>query len=994
MPRPQNTQIVGSDAARADRPRETALATVANPVNTFAAPAADNEFTQLAQGLGALHEPLARMQAQQDRDAREAAIREAKARAEQATNPQTADASDLIDRTPPAYRQDVQFAFQDGIGQRLGVQAKQDYLDAYSKASQDPNFNLDKFTADFRQEHLAGLPASVAIHTASQLDSGIEVARGEHRRLLEKRAIESRNANLAAAYSGIDFTADVTRQMIDRKAATDTYVAAGGTPAEATKALLSHVEGRSVALGGRPDLFSIFDQEVEGLGMKLADTAGLREAVEKAKHQATLQQKNTINETTLVTRAEQLDGINKMLEDGTAVKMGEAAFAAHLKQFMSSDGSGALTEEGYVSHMTKFRAALAVEHDKAYTAQVLADGKGWLLTEKQAGPVLAAALDRAGVMDALAKGASGQASPEVFSQAANAVVAAHDGTKVAFVDKRLKGAFDALLQSVPKPGEPPSNQFVAMSRLYGAMARSSKPLAQAYAGDKVGPMLDAFNRATTEGQVNPTEAVRQAYAMVDPENIKAAEERVQKDPSFRATVADKSRSAMRSIFGSGGAAASWRFLPGMDTLGFRPQTGAMEKWAGDMALNYVKLNPTRSDDEVIDYVKSQAESNWFFEPTSKAYVQLPPALNNEHVQKAITGYLDAVKAQNPDSKPELTSEGNGLYTLHLTPNGSPVGVAVAQHVPVQTMLALRNAQTGLDVNTEVPALRELKAKIVAGTATPEDIKGNEFALSKARTMGLWDANVQQKADQAVAKAAVEKSVTQLEPAIRTAMTRGEYNVSAAVKPKGSFTAGVAQQFLQQGDHAGALTVMAEGIATKVYSDSKGAHTIGVGYNMDANAKTLAEDFRKAGIPPELAPEIKAGTRHITIEQAMRLYQAVKPRYEAAARDAVDKSYPGEWNKLAPNVQAVLTDLAYQTGPAGVAKFKDGLSRLFQGDLSGSGFETSYLKPSGERVTDSRRHTLRTAMLRNTTSFQTLLTHASKQPANALQAGVLARGATP
>jgi GH24 family phage-related lysozyme (muramidase) len=994
MPRPQSTQIVPTDASRVARPQDAVLQPAAAPVNTFTAPAQDNEFTQLAQGLAAIHEPLARLQHQNDEQARKAALVEAQARAATAADPANANIADLIDRTAPAYRQDVQFAFQDGIGHRLGVQAKEEYLDAYTQAARDPSFNLEQFSADYRGKHLAGLPPDVAVHAASQLDQGIEMARGEQRRLQEHRFVESRNANLSAAVGNIEPEADVTRQMIDFQAAAEKHVAAGGTRAEAAHALLGSLAAASNARGGRPDLFSVFDTEVPGLGMKLADVAGLRDKVSDEVKQAKILQRHTTREITSLTRAEQVDHLNSMLMDGTAVKMGEAAFANHLKQFVDDgSGSGALTSEGYVEHMAKFRQALAVEQDKAYTAQMMASGLGALVSPEKAKPVLASYLDQAGVMQMLAEGiANPKADPALFSNAANAIVQATSRAGVSFADDRLTRVIESVVQEVPKEGADVSPKFAALSRLYAAMERTSKPLLNAHFSDKTRALFSEYNRATVEGQIGSSAAYHQAYAMVDPDNIKLAEERVQKDPVFRAELTDKVRGATRSVFGSGNAAGSLRFLPVIGTLlGGKPQQGPMETWGQSLALNYAKLNPNRSTDDIAKYVEEQTQANWFYEKNSNAYVQVPPALNSKDTQEAISGYLDAVKGNNPNIRPELISKGDGHYTLMFYPDGSTIGAPAADNVSLDSMIALRRAQKGLNFD-ELGQLSKLRKGIEAGTATAEDIKGSEFAVSKARTLGLWSAPVQRQADTLVAKAAAEKSVTQLEPALRTAMTRGEYNVSAAVKPKGANTAATASQFLANGDLSGALTVMAEGISTVAYHDSKGI-TIGVGYNMDANAKNIPDDFRKAGIPPEQAAEIKAGQRHITIDQAMRLYQAVKPRYEAAAKSAVETRYPGEWDNLAPNVKAVLTDLAYQTGPAGVKTFKEGLDRLFAGDLSGTGFETTYRGANGERVQDVRRHTLRTAMLRNTTTFQSLLTHAAKQPANALQARLAAGGGT-
>jgi hypothetical protein len=395
--------------------------------------------------------------------------------------------------------------------------------------------------------------------------------------------------------------------------------------------------------------------------------------------------------------------------------------------------------------------------------------------------------------------------------------------------------------------------------------------------------------------------------------------------------------------------------------------------------------PSASQDEVLKYVNQNIEANYFYEKETGQFVKVPPALNTDAAREAVSSYLSIVKGQEAGKKvnemnPRLVEKGNGVYDLFFYPKGVPE--KAADNVRLETLLALRNVQKNFTPD-ELTRMATIRNKVIAGTATPEDLTGSEPLLSKARSLGVWSQDQQRQVDDLSVKAAQQRTLTSLETPLRTAMGKGEFNAAEAVKPKGAITAPTAAQFYASGDLSAALTTMAEGVATVAYKDPSRGTNIGIGYNMDANATTIKDDFRRAGIPPEQIDAIKAGTVHITVDQAMRLYQVVKPRYEGMAKASVDKRYPGEWEKLGDNVKAVLTDLAYQTGDVG--KFSTGLEKLFAGDLSGSGFETKYRDRNTQQyVTDSRRHTLRTAMLTNSTSFQTLLSHAAKQPGNAIQ----------
>jgi GH24 family phage-related lysozyme (muramidase) len=760
----------------------------------------------------------------------------------------------------------------------------------------------------------------------------------------------------------------------------------GGTRAEAAQALFDHVSGLSTSRGGRPDLFGIFDQEVPGVGKKLVDLMGpgAKEKVASQMKQAQEQLDRTIHKQTFETRADQSNHIDKLLYDGTLGRMGEENAAQYLKQYLGPNG--ALTNEGFVEKMHVLRQQIAGQQDMASALQ-LANSGGLALAEPKLAKdtfkmLMGAPLPGAGVSVRQALVASitdPQKSGKFFDPAIAAIVNMHDRAGAWFPDETLKQMIDGQVMQVPKDGADVTPQFQGIARLAAELERRSAPLYNTYFDDKARAVFSAYNRATVEGQVSSATAYKQAYASVDPDNVKAAEDM---RASTRAQLKDDVRSATRSLFAPGSGAWSPRFLPGAGLLGLRPNTGAMEDAGVNEGYRFKLTNPQMGEDDIRAHVKQWTEANWFYETKSNAYIQVPPAFNNPDAHDAISNYLDIVRSHpaNKDMNPTLISKGNGVYDLFFYPRGVPE--KAADDVHLESMLKLRNAQKVM-TPAEAEQFGNVRKLIESGKATVEDIRGADAVLAKARAAGLLSSQLQRQADELAVQAAQSKTLTTLEPALHTAVGRAQFNASAAVKPNGSLTGPTAQQFANAGDLAGALATMGEGVRTQVYKDAAGHLTIGIGYNLSANSGTVTEDFRKAGIPVEQINEIKAGTRQITIDQAMRLYQTVKPRYEAIASKAVEERYPGEWPKLADNVKAVLTDLAYQTG--NVAQFKAGLEKLFKGDLSGNGLETKFRKRGSDEYTlDSRRHTLRTAMLSSTTFFQSLLSHAAKQPANAIQ----------
>jgi GH24 family phage-related lysozyme (muramidase) len=173
--------------------------------------------------------------------------------------------------------------------------------------------------------------------------------------------------------------------------------------------------------------------------------------------------------------------------------------------------------------------------------------------------------------------------------------------------------------------------------------------------------------------------------------------------------------------------------------------------------------------------------------------------------------------------------------------------------------------------------------------------------------------------------------------------------------------------------------MGEGFVSKAYPDPnpKAGLNIGYGYNLNANADTIAEDFRRAGIPSTSIEGIKSGKVEITPEQGARLLQAVVPRYEQRAKDAVEAAHPGLWKMVSEGQKAALVDVAYQVGD--VAQFKKAIGALARKDLPAfqEALKVTYHDKNGNQQEDQRRNKLRNLMMNGVSSWGQGLQEASR-----------------
>ena len=119
----------------------------------------------------------------------------------------------------------------------------------------------------------------------------------------------------------------------------------------------------------------------------------------------------------------------------------------------------------------------------------------------------------------------------------------------------------------------------------------------------------------------------------------------------------------------------------------------------------------------------------------------------------------------------------------------------------------------------------------------------------------------------------------------------------------------------------------EGFRTRVYRDTVGKRTIGIGFNMDAPG--ARDRWVKAGVKTDFNDALN-GRKTITKQEAESLYALVKGETELQARKLV-RNYA----TLGKHQQAALKDMVYQLGATGAMAFARTRALIEQGDFSGA-----------------------------------------------------------
>lgn len=989
MPQPYREQV--SNVAALPVPKAgPALDVVARPVSTFEGAQVD-PLTMLGKSLEGFVNPVAQYSVEKDKQDKHIADIEAKAKVA------TESADKLRAGLVPTDNPNVPAALapyyldklKEASAERLALQSRDLYLSQFSQEYKKPDFNLSEFDAKFRATELAGLTEPHMVGTiGSALDNARGHAQAEYRSFALQRSTEESQSLYSAGLAEIGPSVSPETGFHIWKKAADEYVGRGGTRAEAAKFLLDHVNSIS-AKWPSPELYELFNQTDPTTGRTIAEmNPGLKDAIANAQKAAEQAQDHAFIKGTMATYEDRKATLDRNLMSGAYASWSPDQLRAEFLPEVSP--TGLFRDKGeYSSFVNKVEIQRQELIAKAGRLEKIKSGQAWTLGKdvqtkelnEAAGPLVNA------LSSTIDDPAKADESRQLMRALQNMVVdykfdVAHDG---------LKALVGSVKAAVPKTGEAPSPRFQRLAELYAGFKGSNNPQALSmYFDQDTKDLFETYNHLTVNGSVSSPTALLQAYRMADPA-VRAAAEEAMKKPEVNAKIRSEATTTVTSLGRRlyNAVTPDWLgtrlgSLVGNPYAGVAPDTGVLEREAFEEAKRFIAISGTTDPALVAKVVERYTAENFYHDPASNSIVKIPPALNSQATQEGITAYMEMVRnTWGADSNPRLIHMGGDTYRVQLTQPREHVLADVSLNGIVQ----IHKAKISMSPN-ELQGLGDLNKKAIDGTLTQQDYTDNEQLIAKATSLSMLPSAL----TKGVATVR-EKSLIPVAPEIDAMMKRAAETGSVRLKPVApgnAETGALVKRFVASKDYGAALTTMGEEVRLTAYKDKAGKSTIGIGYNMDDNAQYLPEDFRKAGIPAESIEAIKAGQMSITPDQAQRLYGAVRPRFEAIAKKVVDKREAGAWDKMASNTKAVLTDMAYQLGGAGLDQYNKGLEQLLKGNLSGSELAVTTLdSKTNVRSTDTRRHNLRKALLSSPTQFEAIVNYAQSKPANQFQYRVAA-----
>ncbi|OXI98472.1 MULTISPECIES: glycoside hydrolase family protein [Burkholderia] len=936
------------------------------PVDTYQAPAQDSTLSGLLEGLKSFNPALDHyVNLENQKDATQAF--KAGTSAGQLSDAGLIDAQtggikvpppSADSRVDPAFNDTFSQGYRNAVGLKIGNQVQTDILSAYQEHKNQDGFDPEKFLHEQVAQHTAGLTDPAIVDQVSKsVATTADSVRKDFAQVQFQRLKETAVGNFSAVADGVLDPTKNLQQMWD--GVQQTLEPMRGqmgmmTRPEMADMLLDKINNLSSQAGGRPELFDLFTQFKDphtGLTLQQMNPKIQSEAT-RLQHRALEEQNQRIEQ------AQQTDFFKRTVADEEAASQGKQPDIndfvnriGPLNQFKSA--SAALGEYRRLQGM----ADAAQQNVQA--VQSVGSGTAWALDKKDA----QAALDTVQQPDVntLMQVASGKVGgdPSQIPQVQQAIKSIVDITgrsgRSDIANSKLKALIDGTVNAVPPKDGTPSSQFKLAAALYAGMPDQIRSL---YFDEKASNVFGSYVQQRSSG-VDDSQAYHSSYQTVSPEAQKMAKE-ITSDPQWKTKVAKE----------VSGLTTSWyQRIPVIGRIfGGSPENEeATSAWARLELEKYYMRNPTASSDQAKTWIQQQVQSNFVYDPINKVDLQVPPNQANDQTQEAIKNYLDKARSQyGEDVSPGLIYGKDGKYTLAAFINGAPVH-KLADVTFGQIMQ--ETAATKLLSTDERAAMSTLKQKLGNGTATSQDLIDNAELLAKA-------TNLKQLSD--VTQGQIEK--------VRGDAFSGALNNVFNFPTMPTSFAGLsgsrltgqgsklqvnqAGSFLGGGNFSAALTAMGEGLVLKATPDPnpKAGNNIGYGYNLNANAGTIAEDFRRAGIPATSIDGIKNGSVQITPEQAARLLEVTLPRYTDRAKQAVEAVNPGLWMMISQAQKAALTDVAYQVGDVG--QFHKAIGALARKDIAGfnDALKVTYLDKDGNRREDVRRNNLRSLMINGPVAF--------------------------
>lgn len=868
----------------------------------------------------------------------------------------------------PAFSDTFAAGYRNSVGAKIGNQIQTDILSQYAQNKNADGFDPEQFLHDQVAQHTQGITDPAIVDQVSRsVAATADHVRQDFAQVQLQRLKETAVGNLSAVADSVLAPSKSLDQMWD--GVQNQLEPMRGqlgllTRPEMADMLLDKVSNLSQQAGGRPELFDLFTQYKDphtGLTLQQMNPKIQTEAT-RMRARATEEQNQRINQ------GQQADFFKRTVADEDAASNGQypsiqdfIGRIGPLNQF--HDASSALGEYRRLSNL----ADAAQQNTQA--VQAIGNGTGWALDKKDA----QAALDTAQAPDVqtLMQVASGAVSgdPSQIPQVQQAIKSIVDITgrsgRSDIANSKLKALIDGTVNAVPPKDGQPSSQFNLAAALYGGLPDQIRSL---YFDEKAVSLFDSFLRDRQSG-VDAGTAYQNAYRSISPEALKAAKE-LASNPEWKAQVA-KSVSGLTTdliqrVWGVG------RFFGGA------PQSEEpLAKWASVQLTGYYARNPNASPDQAQEWIQQKVQSNFIYDPVNKVDLQVPAGQANENTREAIKAYLEKAREQyGEDASPGLIyNDRTGTYILSAFISGAPIHKLADVSF---NQIIQENAYAKVLSPDERAAMAALKTKLNAGTATSQDLIDNAEVIARASTINQINGATRDQINK-IRDDAFSSAVSNLVTFPTAPASFAGLSGSRLTGQGSKIQVNQAGNWLGTGNFSAALTAMGEGLVLKATPDPnpKAGNNIGYGYNLNANAANIGEDFRRAGIPADAIEGIKNGTKQITPEQAARLLEVSLPRYEARAKGAVDAVNPNLWAMLSQPQKAALTDVCYQVGD--VSQFHKAIGALARNDAQGfqEALKVTYRADDGTRREDVRRNNLRTLMTNGPIAFFQGLKEASR-----------------
>ena len=941
-----------------------------------ALPSPSSEAEGLVRGLshfnsslsGVYDRMLAEKQEAERKKAEEDRVR-GNASAQQVASGQDALRSEepVMDGTRPVAVDSAYYrSYQSALAKRAAIETGDDMMREYEAQKDTEGFDAATFLQQSRQKALAGVTSDVA---KAVLGEDLIRTEATIRAQAQTEAVRKHGEERTAVASALTrvFTKDMTPEQIAEHYHS-WYVPQASSIQVSKKAaagmLLNRVKALSDESGGRPDLFSVFDQKdsdgftildrnpqlADHIASERAQAQRARDLAHKEAKQPGIAQllidysKDTENAPERVT-------VERVVED---VKAGD----------ISAEKAAALYHQAQ-EELGKKKALVSMSQDAS-------NGMLGFYDPRDQGKVLDQML---GTTAKRMWQAATSGDQQTVQGLAQYLTQQHSMTGATVPVDTLVRLMETSVTNLPS-AEGPSEKFRASAELYKAMASDSKYRSLYFKGD-TDEVMAAYVKHAAGGADSKT-AYAAAYRAIDP---------AFKEQSKKRAEAPEMQSKIRGLatkYATG--STMWGWIGGNG----RPENEQMlGAWAAGEVRRIVELNPDLTDKELHEHIERRAADNFVLDTTSKMAVKVPPSMGGDLTQKAMSAFSAHVaESLGPKGFPEgsivryVPMNAEGLYEVQVW-NGS-------RHKKVQDaylgdIVNWHRASTTLS-QSEGAQLADVRNALRAGKPMPSV---DPALLAKGRSVGFFkdsELAAVQKAnrDQVMARLRAVPDFGYGKPTNSNAPLPVNPNVKFDPKTTTSVALELAASpVTARGfEHVGlasSLIAMREGVSLTAYPDPnpEAGMNIGAGYNLKANAANVDSDLNRAGVPVDRIADVKTGKASLTPDQAKRLIEVAAPRYEESARKSAEATAPGLWTRMTAAQRAVMVDIAYQVGDP--AQFKKAWAALAAGKTQEFSDETrvSYRNKAGVMVEDTRARELRASMLAGVADWNARVSMAAK-----------------